>query len=133
MDSGLRDTDVTWGGTMAPRPSPSWLKYELIWRARLAARVTRVNLESTRSRSSSTGGSIMVGRRSAMNCQLLGSAVALEYTGDRPCGPVYLVVDDHRIGDGPTDPLLLQADGEALCDVGLVVAAGPQTGLLRLP
>jgi hypothetical protein len=26
IDSGLRETDVTWGGTMAPRPSPSWLK-----------------------------------------------------------------------------------------------------------
>ncbi len=26
IDSGLRDTDGTWGGTMAPRPSPSWLK-----------------------------------------------------------------------------------------------------------
>src|SRR4029450_11967235 len=27
IDSGLRATDVTCGGTMAPRPSPSWLKY----------------------------------------------------------------------------------------------------------
>jgi hypothetical protein len=26
IDSGLRATDVTCGGTMAPRPSPSWLK-----------------------------------------------------------------------------------------------------------
>ena len=25
IDSGLRDTDVTCGGTMRPRPSPSWL------------------------------------------------------------------------------------------------------------
>ena len=61
IDSGLRDTDVTCGGTMVPRPSPSWLKYELICRPRMAARLTRVNFESTRSSSSSTGGSIMVG------------------------------------------------------------------------
>ena len=26
MESGLRDTEVTCGGTMAPSPSPSWLK-----------------------------------------------------------------------------------------------------------
>ena len=26
IDSGLRATDVTWGGMMAPRPSPSWPK-----------------------------------------------------------------------------------------------------------
>jgi hypothetical protein len=26
IESGLRATEVTWGGTMAPRPSPSWLK-----------------------------------------------------------------------------------------------------------
>jgi len=25
IDSGLRDTDVTWGGTIRPNPSPSWL------------------------------------------------------------------------------------------------------------
>ena len=48
MLSGLRATELTCGGTMWPRPSPSWLKYELIWRARRAASVTRLNLESTR-------------------------------------------------------------------------------------
>src|SRR4029077_15431086 len=25
IDRGLRETDVTWGGTIRPRPSPSWL------------------------------------------------------------------------------------------------------------
>ena len=25
IESGLRDTDVTCGGTILPRPSPSWL------------------------------------------------------------------------------------------------------------
>src|SRR5205814_7782981 len=43
MGRGLRETDATCGGTMAPSPSPSWLKYELICRPRLAARLTRVN------------------------------------------------------------------------------------------
>ena len=36
---------------MEPRPSPSWLKYELTSRPRLAARLTRVYLESTLSSS----------------------------------------------------------------------------------
>ena len=67
IESGLRATEVTCGGTMAPRPSPSWLKYELIWRPRLAARVTRVNFESTLSSRTSIGGSIIVLRGSAMN------------------------------------------------------------------
>src|SRR5207248_9672643 len=62
MERGLRETDATCGGTMAPSPSPSWLKYELIWRPRLAARLTRVNFESTFSRRSSMGGYIMVTR-----------------------------------------------------------------------
>ena len=60
MLSGLRAADGTCGGTMWPRPSPSWLKYELICRARRAANVTRLNFESTRSRSSSIGGFIIV-------------------------------------------------------------------------
>ena len=47
MLNGLRAVDDTCGGTMWPRPSPSWLKYELMLRARRAASVTRLNLEST--------------------------------------------------------------------------------------
>ncbi len=26
MESGLRATEVTWGGTIDPSPSPNWLK-----------------------------------------------------------------------------------------------------------
>ena len=48
IDSGLRATEVTCGGTIVPRPSPSWPKYELIWRARLAPSVTSRNFESAR-------------------------------------------------------------------------------------
>src|SRR5205814_8205010 len=65
IDSGLRATDVTCGGMIAPRPSPSWPKYELIWRARLAPRVTRRNLESAASRRPSIGGFIIVSCRPA--------------------------------------------------------------------
>src|ERR1700677_709634 len=66
MDSGLREIEVTCGGTIDPRPSPSWLKYELTSRPRLAARLTRVYLESTLSSSASIGGSLLVGLRSAI-------------------------------------------------------------------
>src|SRR2546425_7542466 len=62
MESGLRETEATCGGTIAPRPSPSWLKYELICRPRLADRLTSVNFESTFSRSSSIGGDIILTR-----------------------------------------------------------------------
>src|ERR1017187_3680063 len=66
MDKGLREIDVTCGGTIEPRPSPSWLKYELTSRPRLAAKLTSVYLESTVSNSLSIGGSIIVVRRSAI-------------------------------------------------------------------
>src|ERR1019366_1244140 len=66
MDKGLREIDVTCGGTIWPRPSPSWLKYELTSRPRLAARLTSVYLESTFSSNVSIGGSIIVVRRSAI-------------------------------------------------------------------
>ena len=65
IDRGLRATDVTCGGMIAPRPSPSWPKYELICRARFAPSVTRENLDPARSRSSSIGGVIIVSWRQA--------------------------------------------------------------------
>ena len=61
IDSGLRATDVTCGGTMAPRPSPSWLKYALICRARLALSVTRENLVARSRSPRSTGSSSCLG------------------------------------------------------------------------
>ena len=63
IDSGLRATEVTCGGMIAPRPSPSWPKYELIWRARLAPRVTRRNFESAASSKVSMAGFIIVSWR----------------------------------------------------------------------
>ena len=45
---------------MWPSPSPSWLKYELMLRARRAASVTRLNLESARSSRPSIPGFIIV-------------------------------------------------------------------------
>ena len=69
IERGLRATEVTCGGTMAPRPSPSWLKYALIWRARIALRVTSENLEPARSNSSSIDGFIIVSWREAMGAR----------------------------------------------------------------
>ena len=66
IDSGLRAVDDTCGGIIPPRPSPSWLKYELMLRARRAANVTSVNLESTLSSKLSMGGLIIVSWSSAI-------------------------------------------------------------------
>jgi hypothetical protein len=56
----LREVELTCGGTIVPRPSPNWLKYELISRARRADNVTRPNLDAVRFIKLSIRGVIMV-------------------------------------------------------------------------
>src|SRR5262245_39758079 len=123
MLRGLRATDVTWGGTRVPRLSPRWLKYELICRARRAASVTRANFESTRSRSSSMAGFIIVSwaaraiRHSSPKNSLIRIAVATSGTVARPLrvddleqlvhGAVQGVVHHHVVGDRLADGLLV--------------------------
>ena len=72
IESGLRATELTCGGTIVPSPSPSCPKYELIWRARRAPSVTRRNFDSAWSRRPSIGGFIIVSCCQAMGLQMRG-------------------------------------------------------------
>src|SRR5436305_14575484 len=114
MLRGLRATDVTCGGTSVPRLSPKWLKYELIWRARRAASVTRANFEATRSSNSSMAGFIIVSwaaramghsspENSLMRLAVAGPATAAcppgaDDLGQRVHGSLRLVVHRPRVG-----------------------------------
>ena len=107
-------------GIIPPRPSPSWLKYELMLRARRAANVTSVNLESTLSSKLSMGGLIIVSWSSAIVLRAYRMqsvpAAGLE-AGSPACavddrehlvdGLVEVVVDDEVIREFPADRFFL--------------------------
>src|SRR6478735_7917647 len=113
IESGLRDTDDTCGGIMCPRPSPSWLKYELMLRARRAARVTRENFESTVPSRRSIGGLIIVSWSMAIVPDSLPAAGRFDDRQHLVDGRVEIVVDHHPVGEFTPDRLfhlgLLQA------------------------
>src|SRR5579875_2666508 len=106
-------------------------------RPRLAARVTSVNLESTRSSSRSTGGSIMVGRRSAIRWSdssgrpdaSAPGTVPVEYTGELGRSPFEVVVDHHVVSQLPAYFLLFGAVRDPPGHAVGVVAPGPHPGL----
>ena len=131
---------------MCPRPSPSWLKYELIWRARRAASVTRLNFESTGSSSSSIGGFIIVSWSSAHSCAdlleaasaaLIGHAVGVDQrrrdAREHSSTVLQVVVDHHVIGEVAPDRLLLLGLLQPLADLVIGIAASAQAALLLGP
>ena len=134
IDSGLRATEVTCGGTMVPRPSPSWPKYELIWRARVAPRVTRRNFESDPARGAprSAGSSSCRAARPWVSRSRGGtknSTITRRNRRDRerhalPGSPISgvrassMIVAD--LGDGPVEVVVDDGDGpEAAAEVPL--------------
>src|SRR5579875_2889617 len=112
----------------------------------MAARLTRVNFESTRSSRSSTGGSIMEAWRSGIRVSGLqvkrgptrsgparGPAAPFDYISHLPGGPLHVVVDHYVVGHAAALGHLLLAHRQAPGDALLVVAAAAQAVLLRRP